>query len=313
MADSTRRSRRPDSKQMWDESERRAPGRERGEREEPRDRRDDRRDDRDRNRRYRSRSPRGFRDSRGGRDRDRGSRRDDPRDFRDGRDRRDDRGDDRRAGDRGRYDRGDYSAYSSRSVDDTTLVIRTGSRANSSTENGRDRDSRDKPRDHERDRSREDRRRERASRSRSPRGGVDHEREGGAKRSTLDIQKDEELTKSRTATPPVSFKVGGSAKDEGPLKPGQDHDRMEMDEPIKTTSSKRKQIVDPPSEDEDDIVVEDDGLAAMQAMMGFGGFGTTHQKKVAGNDISAVRKEKKTEYRQYMNRVGGFNRPLDEI
>ena len=66
-------------------------------------------------------------------------------------------------------------------------------------------------------------------------------------------------------------------------------------------------------EEEDDIVVEEDpAMAAMQAMMGFGGFGTTKQKKVPGNDVGAVRKEKKTEYRQYMNRVGGFNRPLDE-
>ena len=65
-----------------------------------------------------------------------------------------------------------------------------------------------------------------------------------------------------------------------------------------------------PIEEDDDLIVEDDGMAAMQAMMGFGGFGTTHQQKVAGNDIYAVRKEKKTEYRQYMNRVGGFNRPL---
>jgi U4/U6.U5 tri-snRNP-associated protein 3 len=74
--------------------------------------------------------------------------------------------------------------------------------------------------------------------------------------------------------------------------------------------AKKDKVEEEPIEDDDEIVIEDDGMAAMQAMMGFGGFGTTHQKKVAGNDISAVRKEKKTEYRQYMNRVGGFNRPL---
>ncbi|KAI9843037.1 MAG: hypothetical protein M1837_006668 [Sclerophora amabilis] len=68
--------------------------------------------------------------------------------------------------------------------------------------------------------------------------------------------------------------------------------------------------------------------AQMKAMMGFGGFGTTKQKKIPGNDAYAVHKEKKTEYRQYMfvssysqggnnqvdsdyrNRIGGFNRPL---
>lgn len=72
---------------------------------------------------------------------------------------------------------------------------------------------------------------------------------------------------------------------------------------------KKSKVEEEPIED-DDIIIEDDGMAAMQAMMGFGGFGTTQQKKVAGNDVYAVRKEKKTEYRQYMNRVGGFNRPL---
>ena len=81
---------------------------------------------------------------------------------------------------------------------------------------------------------------------------------------------------------------------------------------------------------------EGDGMdEQMKAMLGFGGFGTTKQKKIVGNDVYAVRKEKKTEYRQYMsvmlfpetktlrmllcnftnifwhrNRLGGFNRPL---
>jgi U4/U6.U5 tri-snRNP-associated protein 3 len=57
--------------------------------------------------------------------------------------------------------------------------------------------------------------------------------------------------------------------------------------------------------------VEDDPVAAeMRRMMGFAGFKSTKNTKVPGNDIYMVRKEKKTEYRQYMNRVGGFNRPL---
>ena len=58
------------------------------------------------------------------------------------------------------------------------------------------------------------------------------------------------------------------------------------------------------------LEVEDDGMAAMQAMMGFGGFGTTKNQQVSGNNVSGLRKEKKSEYRQYMNRIGGFNRPL---
>lgn len=67
----------------------------------------------------------------------------------------------------------------------------------------------------------------------------------------------------------------------------------------------------PPKTDEEEPEEElDEDEAAMQAMMGFGGFGTTKGKKVAGNNAGAIKKEKKTEYRQYMNRVGGFNRPL---
>ncbi|KAI9843790.1 MAG: hypothetical protein M1838_002477 [Thelocarpon superellum] len=52
--------------------------------------------------------------------------------------------------------------------------------------------------------------------------------------------------------------------------------------------------------DVDEVGDSDDMEAQMQAMLGFGGFGTTKQKKVPGNDAYAVRKEKKTEYRQYM-------------
>jgi len=56
---------------------------------------------------------------------------------------------------------------------------------------------------------------------------------------------------------------------------------------------------------------EDEEQAQIQRTMGFGKFRSTKNTKVPGNDkLYAVRKEKKTEYRQYMNRVGGFNRPL---
>ncbi|KAG0648184.1 putative mannosyl-oligosaccharide glucosidase [Hyphodiscus hymeniophilus] len=272
-----KRARRPDSKQMWDESDRRAPVQSRERDEPPRERKDERthRDngDRDRNRRYRSRSPRDSRDRQGGRDRDRerggrdswaGGRGRDDRD-RDGK--RDERRDAR--------DRGEY--YDDRVV----LVYR--SRPNAQQDAGRD--SRDKTR--ERSRSRDNKRR----RSRSPRkervpGGIHEEKPKQAARQP------EEDSKERTATPPVSFKVGG-----------QDHDRMDTDGDHKPSQvkggSKKDKVEEGPLDDDDEIVVEDDGMAAMQAMMGFGGFGTTHQKKVPGNDISAVRKEKKTEYRQH--------------
>jgi U4/U6.U5 tri-snRNP-associated protein 3 len=58
-------------------------------------------------------------------------------------------------------------------------------------------------------------------------------------------------------------------------------------------------------------VDEGDEDAVMRRMMGFEAFKTTKNTKVPGNDKNyGVRKDKKTKYRQYMNRQGGFNRPL---
>lgn len=49
----------------------------------------------------------------------------------------------------------------------------------------------------------------------------------------------------------------------------------------------------------------------MMRLMGFNSFKSTKNTKVPGNDKNyGVYKVKQTEYRQYMNRVGGFNRPL---
>jgi U4/U6.U5 tri-snRNP-associated protein 3 len=114
---------------------------------------------------------------------------------------------------------------------------------------------------------------------------------------------------SGSATPPVSFKVGGTPQPHEDEKMDVDGTTMKSKSKGGGKGNKKKKAEEEPLED-DDIVIEDDGMAAMQAMMGFGGFGTTQQKKVAGNDVYAVRKEKKMQYRQYMNRVGGFNRPL---
>ncbi|BCS17842.1 uncharacterized protein APUU_10670A [Aspergillus puulaauensis] len=55
---------------------------------------------------------------------------------------------------------------------------------------------------------------------------------------------------------------------------------------------------------------EDDIEELIRRSMGFSKFRSTKNTKVPGNNAYGVRKEKKTEYRQYMNRQGGFNRPL---
>ncbi|CZT50138.1 uncharacterized protein RSE6_11074 [Rhynchosporium secalis] len=331
-----KRARRPDSKQMWDEADRRAPqavmpSRERDDR--GGDRREDR--NRDRDRRYRSRSPRDSRGAGGGRDsagrrdererdtREGGSERGGRREYRDrergmypvdttvfchrekpnmspqdgpsGRAR--DGGKDNDTRERNRRDKGKCLT-----ADTKETVFSFRIRPDDSQDG--EREGRDRPRERSKDRPRDS---DRYPRSRSPR----RERERDS-RKEVDVDKntpkpyhdEEEYIKARTATPPVSFRVSNTAY-------GQDDEHMEVDEETKPAKKGKKgKKVAKPVEDDDDLIVEDDGMAAMQAMMGFGGFGTTHQQKVAGNDIYAVRKEKKTEYRQYMNRVGGFNRPL---
>ncbi len=55
----------------------------------------------------------------------------------------------------------------------------------------------------------------------------------------------------------------------------------------------------------------------MLNIFGFGGFDSTKGKAVEDNQTSAskglVAKNKARKYRQYMNRKGGFNRPLDKM
>lgn len=69
-----------------------------------------------------------------------------------------------------------------------------------------------------------------------------------------------------------------------------------------------QQAIDP-TESLDDA--DDGGEAIMKRVMGFADFKTTKNTKVPGNDRAhGLRKDKQTNYRQYMNRVGGFNRPL---
>lgn len=48
----------------------------------------------------------------------------------------------------------------------------------------------------------------------------------------------------------------------------------------------------------------------MLSLMGFGNFSSTKGKLVPGNKGGTARRENATEYRQYMNRQKGFNRPL---
>merc|ERR1711963_982366 len=60
-----------------------------------------------------------------------------------------------------------------------------------------------------------------------------------------------------------------------------------------------------------DLIGKSQDEIDMMRVMGFGSFDTTKNKKVKGNNAGAVHVLVKRKYRQYMNRKGGFNRPLD--
>jgi U4/U6.U5 tri-snRNP-associated protein 3 len=59
---------------------------------------------------------------------------------------------------------------------------------------------------------------------------------------------------------------------------------------------------------------EEDDEEAMRRLMGFSGFDSTKGKEVedANANASAVFKKSVRSARQYMNRKGGFNRPLPQ-
>ncbi|CAE8652760.1 unnamed protein product, partial [Polarella glacialis] len=49
----------------------------------------------------------------------------------------------------------------------------------------------------------------------------------------------------------------------------------------------------------------------LSKMMGFSAFDSSKSKDHSSSDLSDVKRATKRQYRQYMNRRGGFNRPLD--
>jgi len=85
-----------------------------------------------------------------------------------------------------------------------------------------------------------------------------------------------------------------------------------------TSSSQSRPNLDsdaPDLQNEDGEAMDDDTKddTAMMALMGLSSFGSTKGQTVVGNQEGAVDIKKIRTWRQYMNRRGGFNRPLDKI
>ncbi|XP_067656668.1 U4/U6.U5 small nuclear ribonucleoprotein 27 kDa protein-like [Haliotis asinina] len=139
-------------------------------------------------------------------------------------------------------------------------------------------------RDRERRRSRSRERRHHRRRSRSPR----------ARRSRSHSPR----RRSRSASPGRSERRSPSREKEI---------SKSSDKPVQLNSS---HVANKPKLDRQTMSKEE---SDMMKIMGFSGFETTKNKKVEGNDIYVTNLQRKRRYRQYMNRRGGFNRPLDFI
>jgi len=85
--------------------------------------------------------------------------------------------------------------------------------------------------------------------------------------------------------------------------------------PVSSSNGVARLNLDPDMDEEgetvDDAAPED--TDAIMAAMGLSGFGSTKGKPVEGNQEGAANVKKIRTWRQYMNRRGGFNRPLDKI
>ncbi|PCH38029.1 DUF1777-domain-containing protein [Wolfiporia cocos MD-104 SS10] len=174
----------------------------------------------------------------------------------------------------------------------------------------RERDRRDDRRRDDRDRRDHDRERERDGKKDPP--PRDKDRDRGRER-----ERDSERPRERDARP-------GEHPPERDARPESSRAAAEPDRsrPAPAPASEEppparprqdsEMLVDGPEEGEEmDAANEDD--ADMMAMMGLSGFGSTKGKHVEGNQEGSVQIKKMRTWRQYMNRRGGFNRPLDKI
>lgn len=157
-------------------------------------------------------------------------------------------------------------------------------RIKSRKDTDRDRDRRDR-KDRDRDHHRHSKStRHSRSRSRSPRHSKRDYKSPSPKRS---------YQKSRYRSPSPDYLTLGNVKPKNTTRHAVDDDKPLILDPLAFEGKTEEEI-------------------EMMKMMGFAGFDTTKGKHVDGSaNAHAVNIQHKRKYRQYMNRKGGFNRPLD--
>ncbi|KAJ4316821.1 hypothetical protein N0V94_005234 [Neodidymelliopsis sp. IMI 364377] len=195
----------------------------------------------------------------------------------------------------------------------------------------------ERPRDHHRDSRREprggrdrDNERgntggERRNRSRSPRQERGGRRDGGRYRSRSPFRRDERDREGGRGDRGRNDRDSRPRNDDrshnGPPKGPRGGAGPRQSNPNVARPPPNAIKPDPFDEEESkDVVMKeeqvrpegmDDETWEMNRAMGFANFKSTKNKKVPGNDRNyGVRRDKQMEARQYMNRQGGFNRPL---
>ncbi|XP_065185330.1 U4/U6.U5 small nuclear ribonucleoprotein 27 kDa protein-like [Sycon ciliatum] len=165
--------------------------------------------------------------------------------------------------------------------------------------------SRSRERERRRSRSRERERRHRdRSRSRSPhRSRRSRSRERDRERRR---ERGGERDRDRRSTSPSHRRHRRGRSQSPSSRHGKDRDRRKDEQVAKPAGP----VGAAAAACEDPTV---DAEAEMMKVMGFSNFDTTKGKSVQGTDVSAALIRKERRYRQYMNRRGGFNRPLDFI
>ncbi|KAL1998034.1 hypothetical protein VTN02DRAFT_150 [Thermoascus thermophilus] len=199
--------------------------------------------------------------------------------------------------------------------DDRRYRSRSRERAERRRERSRSRDRRDRDRDRDRDgrRDRDKDRDRRGARDRERSTSRDryYDRRGYPSKSDRYYERSlspaRDVTRARSRTPPRGPKAG--RRDERKEIRSREDERQTNGAPDSRRPLRDEE--DGMDVDEKDVGEDPEDIEAlMRKTMGFTRFRSTQNTKVPGNNIYGVRKEKKTQYRQYMNRPGGFNRPL---
>ncbi|XP_060927456.1 U4/U6.U5 small nuclear ribonucleoprotein 27 kDa protein isoform X1 [Limanda limanda] len=146
----------------------------------------------------------------------------------------------------------------------------------------------------------------RAERRRSRSTSRDRERRRRERERSRSRDRDRERRRSRSRSPHRSRRSSRSPSrrhHSASLSPG-----SQKDKDAKEKAGKPIQI------SEEDMEGKTEEEIEMMKQMGFGSFDTTKGKKTDGSvNAYAINVSMKRKYRQYMNRKGGFNRPLDFI